>query len=673
MLKKIGIALFAAAVVTVAVIYVMVPDEAALKSLIVERVSAQTGRDVKVGAVSFSLDGKAKLVVQDLSIANAAWAREPVLLHASRVEVVVELMPLLEQQLHMRDARADNITVNLERGKNGERSWEFKQAAGNDVAPASRLDRLTVFNLALNYFAGGEALRTEIAEVSLNQTAGSTTEQNIALSGTLGGTTIQVNGTLDGLARFVRQKGPLGARLNATVDQLSVNVDGLLSQSSQRFVVQAEGKLPKALVSSELPVTASANVDLKWPRVNATDLKFEALKSRGMGDVLLDLSRDKPHVSGSLVFSELRLSSAEDSKPGPRIFSEQPVDLSALRTFDADLVVNAAKVIADPPFKEFSAKAVLRNGELQLSNMIAKTLGGTVAGSATVSAKAPQSALSVNLELDGLAASALSDLAAGPLDGEIALSARGNSPAEWAATSNGQFRAGLGKGRIRARTADTLTGGVMAIFDALTKNSEWVELNCAVMSFDLKEGKAVSNALVADMSNANLVGEGYVNLGKEELALLIKPHPKGVTLNVAVPLRVTGPIRNPRYALDQAAAARRVGGVLAGIVFPPALIAAFADIGYESSGCLPSEAAQSTASAAAAAGKIAGDASASAARAAGAAANEAGKILDEAGKITGQAAKSASDATIKAGKAVGKAVNSTLKEVGKGLKSIFGN
>ena len=65
---------------------------------------------------------------------NAAWAREPVLLRASRVEVVVELMPLLEQQLHMRDARADNITVNLERGKNGERSWVFKQAAGDDVA-----------------------------------------------------------------------------------------------------------------------------------------------------------------------------------------------------------------------------------------------------------------------------------------------------------------------------------------------------------------------------------------------------------------------------------------------------------------------------------------------------------------------------------------------------------
>ena len=110
MLKKIGIALFAVAVVTVAVIYVMVPDEAALKSLIVERVSAQTSRDVKVGAVSFSLDGEAKLVVQDLSIANAAWAREPVLLRASRVEVVVELMPFLEQQLHMRDA-SHNPTI----------------------------------------------------------------------------------------------------------------------------------------------------------------------------------------------------------------------------------------------------------------------------------------------------------------------------------------------------------------------------------------------------------------------------------------------------------------------------------------------------------------------------------------------------------------------------------
>ena len=120
-------------------------------------------------------------------------------------------------------------------------------------------------------------------------------------------------------------------------------------------------------------------------------------------------------------------------------------------------------------------------------------------------------------------------------------------------------------------------------------------------------------------------------------------------------------------------AARRVGGVLASIVFPPALIAAFADIGYESSGCLPGEAAQSTASAAAAGAKIASDASATAAKAAGAAANEAGKILDEAGKVTGQAAKSASDAAIKAGKVVGKAVNSTLREVGKGLKSIFGN
>ena len=103
----------------------------------------------------------------------------------------------------------------------------------------------------------------------------------------------------------------------------------------------------------------------------------------------------------------------------------------------------------------------------------------------------------------------------------------------------------------------------------------------------------------------------------DELALLVKPHPKGITLNVAVPLRVTGPLRNPQYALDEAAAARRVGGVLASIVFPPALIAAFADIGYESSGCLPGKAQQSTASAAASGGKIVDDASATAAKTAG--------------------------------------------------------
>jgi len=65
-------------------------------------------------------------------------------------------------------------------------------------------------------------------------------------------------------------------------------------------------------------------------------------------------------------------------------------------------------------------------------------------------------------------------------------------------------------------------------------------------------------------------------------------------LSVAVPVRVRGTLAAPEIALDQREAGRRAAlGLLGALVFPPAALAAFADLGAAGNPCLASEPAPS--------------------------------------------------------------------------------
>ncbi len=98
---------------------------------------------------------------------------------------------------------------------------------------------------------------------------------------------------------------------------------------------------------------------------------------------------------------------------------------------------------------------------------------------------------------------------------------------------------------------------------------------------------ATSSGLLLDTDVAAFVGKGVVNLGTEALDLVIDPKVKKMTLSAAVPVHIRGTLANPEYNLDKTAVARRVGGLLGGIAFPPALILGLGELGtFEDGNCI---------------------------------------------------------------------------------------
>ena len=116
--------------------------------------------------------------------------------------------------------------------------------------------------------------------------------------------------------------------------------------------------------------------------------------------------------------------------------------------------------------------------------------------------------------------------------------------------------------------------------DFLTMNLEGHStVNCALGSFDIKQGVATTGGLLLDTDVAAFVGKGTVNLGTEALDLIIDPQVKRMTLSAAVPVLIRGTFMKPEYSLDRKAAALRVGGLLGGLVYPPALIIGLGELG----------------------------------------------------------------------------------------------
>jgi hypothetical protein len=128
---------------------------------------------------------------------------------------------------------------------------------------------------------------------------------------------------------------------------------------------------------------------------------------------------------------------------------------------------------------------------------------------------------------------------------------------------------------------DTFIGGPTKFLTELVtgERKEYTVINCTVSKIDVKNGLATNKALLFDTDFATIVGKGTINLATEGLDLTIDPQPKSATINTAVPVLIGGTLANPSYSVDKLAAARKVGGLLGGFVFPPALLLGLGELG----------------------------------------------------------------------------------------------
>jgi uncharacterized protein involved in outer membrane biogenesis len=668
--RKWGLVAVAVVGIALAAAVFWLPSADSVREHLRDELARATGRAVSIDGLDWAWSPTPVLILSGVSIANASWGRAPAFAHLPKVVIHPRLSALLKRRVVLDKLSLERPSVFVETRADGERNWvDFDsdaQTRSSNLSLEVGDVRVRDARLELRHAQGVDHyLMTEmLLSAQGNQHR---IEMTVADGG--GKTWLSTQGTLANLRAWGAVPLQVDVSFDAGNDTVAGSYVGALDR--EKLNGQVVLKATSVALGKASNVWLEGEVTGQWSRVRvqSTRLSLRHGAERSTGHTILTIDRrgPRPLLSGTLSLDRIALPASESGTATRDVHVALP-DLAF--DIDIDVAIDALD-IGHLALRRMHAVVSVEPAQLRVTQAAATLGGGQVTGHAMVHAKhaaKPQVNLTLTLEQvpsSALLAEAQSASVRTRVDGRIDVKVHGERLAQWPEVARGSVRLASKGGEVKVRAVENLVGGVPALLESLVMgHQEWVHLNCAVVAVDFADSVANATAIVVDTPNTTLVVEGHAQLPRGPLALLLTPHPKSATLNISVPIRISGPIDEPSYAPEEAAAARRVGGLLAGFVFPPALIAAFADFGYASAGCVGGRAASAVVDGS----KVLGQASA----ATETIAREAAQVAREASEIAADVAKEAGTAASQAGNAASKAVEGALKEVGKTLKGWFG-
>jgi uncharacterized protein involved in outer membrane biogenesis len=532
-----------------------------------QRVKDATGRDLTVrGGIDLKLGLEPRLVLDDVTLSNAPWSKEAQMLSAKHVEAQIALLPLLTKHFEVTSFRLIEPTIALETDASGRGNWEFPSAA----AAANATDRAP---------SGGTLGGFSVGDIAISD--GSVTYRD----GKTGEITRIVVETLSVHARDAQS--PISGRFRGTVNDTAVALEGdfgpldQLVRQKWPYPVTVQGEINGKKASVDTQVSVQNNV------IGLDNLKIGSGTSQLTGKMAVVGGTARPKVT--FKFDAPTLSLADFSFPpaaaaaaqsvaaskSKYVFSDAPIDLAALRDFDAEGDVNAGVLLLPDGRRldQVHLQVLLANGKLDVPVLQATMFGGTMLARARVDAtRAPDAALDLhaegkNLDLAAImtAAGVHRELRGGKTEVKVDIAARGGSLHQWMSTANGSIVAVVGPATIAGGKAaqdsslDRLAGAVNPFreLDAQT------ELHCIVVRLPLRNGVAgIDRSIAAETSKLGATASGTLDFRDEMLDLSFRPQIReGIRLEipqVAQLVRLRGPFASPSVGIDATATAATV-------------------------------------------------------------------------------------------------------------------
>ena len=549
-----------------------------------------TGRDLAIGGdIDLSISLTPAVTVERLAIANAGWGSQPSMVALERVEAEVELLPLLTGDIRVTRLILVEPDILLETNADGLSNWragppsddrfgapagsdgeaERKGEAGGGPPSVPIFTHVEIRRGRLTYRDArtGEEMRFDLDRVSAKAEAFDA-PMEIDAGGAWNGAPFSVSGTVESLASIASGR-PIRLQFKAAFasSDLSGRIDLVLSGSR--------------------------------PRVSGV------LESSG-----IDLAGLRPEPAGSSRPAGAGSSAKRQEARPDRVFPDGPLPLDALKAVDLDLTLSVERLAGySVPVGAVQAGISLDNGALSVKPFSATVAGSRVDGelridahgttpSLRLAAGAPELDLGRLLEETGA-----TGLFEGKAKASVDLAGSGGSVAALMAGLDGDIRLVGGSGRLKTEALDAAVGGASAVLGTLfSGRKQWTVVNCAVVSIGIEKGRATSRAALIDTEYSTVAAKGTADLASETLDLIVEPRAKSATLNIAVPVHVRGTFANPEFRPEAGAALKKLGGLAAIALFPPAAVIGLGELGGSDNECLKIATAKPEAKAAAQAG-----------------------------------------------------------------------
>ncbi|MEM0930308.1 MAG: AsmA family protein [Pseudomonadota bacterium] len=585
--------------------------------------SDELGRKVSIGEVTGLSLLPPRITISDFEVANAEGFSAPYLVRVDEARFAVALMPLLRGQVQIDAFVLESPSINLEEKADGRTNYDFEveaadtasDDAGEDTADAPS-DTADVTRLSGTIRISNGALTYVTPDMSYSATD---TNITVGLPGERGALSLDGAMTLEGVPfsldvridkpGVLSSGGTSPARIGL---QFADNtIDSNLSLTGEPVNLQGtiKGNLPdvaglKPLLGAEgvealLPmgaITFDADMTGTTDRLDITDATIGSSVLQGTADFGLALMGERPKATGeaNLSLVDLRPFMPEEeassgsggggpaeAEPFPE-WSDEEIDLSALTTIDADLNVNAARIVL-PTYEltDVASKVVLENGTLTATLSRARAFSGNAGGVVIVEANRPTPVVDVDFDMTGVsfadAAPALlgTDRLTGSGDINLDLRMTGTSQKDWVETLTGSMGADINQGAIAginlgeiANTGIDLVNQVQAgtavpqaILGAAANLGTNAVRPTATTDFDLADfGITLTNG-EASIGNAQLLSDvfrarlgGQVSLAPQSFNMDINLAGKDPQVadftEMPLPVTVSGTFNDPKIKVD---------------------------------------------------------------------------------------------------------------------------
>ncbi|MGB3808648.1 MAG: AsmA family protein [Parvibaculum sp.] len=474
-----------------------------------------TGRSLKIeGPLHIGISLMPSLVAEKIRFANATWGTRADMMTADKLALKLDVIPLLSGKVALKSVEIKGADIYVETDESGKGNWEFGEAAPAQNEPAK----------------GGGAVLAGVPEVSIS-------DLKIAYR--------------DGNTKKVTK----AEFKNVSIEPKGGGVHTIVA-----------GDVNGSTVAFEADVFQNAD------EIQFKDAALTVAGTSVKGNIAVNLS-GKPTINGALSSDKLDVTplvSGGGGKKGGPIFSRDPLPLDQLNAANTDLTISVG---------------TLTFGKVELTNLTlpVKLNGGVL----SVAAVASYRGVPINVGISGngnarslgldTRTSALdigklfsdldvTNLLAAKADIAAKLSGHGASLHAIAASATGQTNLAMGEGTINSKMFALVSNDLAKAIIPSGSGGDTARLVCALSRFDFHDGVGTSKALAIETDSLITTGSGTIDLGSEQLDLLLKPKPKSASLaSLAFPIRVSGPLASPSAGVDREGAAIGIATAAGGI------------------------------------------------------------------------------------------------------------
>jgi AsmA protein len=249
------------------------------------------------------------------------------------------------------------------------------------------------------------------------------------------------------------------------------------------------------------------------------------------------------------------LSPSDAAAPSDKLLiPDTRLPFNLLRMVDANLKLALADVRFDGvDIRKIDGVAAVKDGQLRVEPFgIAapdQRMSGTLLADATKTppvvhlvVNAPALAVQPLLGVLGLP-----EVASGTAQVQADLTGTGDSPHAIAASLDGWAGVAIEGGQLDTKMMNAWLDRVQPLHFS---GPDVTELRCFALRADLKSGIATIEPVALSTPALIVDGSGDVDLGRETLALQVRPRAKIGGTGIAVPVRVSGPLREPSAKID---------------------------------------------------------------------------------------------------------------------------